>query len=132
MNPNDNNNKNQITKLNKNIRFISKEEVRGLIYNASKKKIIEKNEIIKFILSKISPTFTEDLMIIIQKFGFKAKYNFYYENIMNYYKDNYRYNLKILLRKQKINFQLYILSHLLMIFCLIIMNQLKMDFLMKQ
>ena len=101
MNPNDNNNNNQITKLNKNIKFISKEEVRGLVYNASKKKIIEKNEIIKFILSKISPTFTEDLMIIIQKFGFKAKYNFYYENIMNYYKDNYRYNLKNFIEKTK-------------------------------
>ena len=106
MNPNDSNNKNQITKLNKNIRFISKEEVRGLIYNASKKKIIEKNEIIKFILSKISPTFTEDLMIIIQKFGFKAKYNFYYENIMKYYKDNYRYNLKNFIEKTKDKFSI--------------------------
>ena len=99
MNLNDNNNKNKITKLNKNIKFISKEEVRGLVYNASKQKIIEKNEIIKFILSKISPTFTEDLIIIIQKFGFKAKYNFYYENIINYYKENYRYNLKNFIEK---------------------------------
>ena len=40
MNPNDNNNKNQTIKLNKNIKFINKEEVRGIVYNASKKKII--------------------------------------------------------------------------------------------
>lgn len=106
MNPNDNNSKNQITKLNRNIKFISKEEVRGLVYYASKKKIIEKNEIIKYILNKIAPTFTEDLMIIIQKFGFKAKYNFYYENIMNYYKNNYRYNLKNFIEKTKSKFSI--------------------------
>ena len=85
--------------LNKNIKFITNEEVRGLVYIASKKNITEKNEIIKFILEKISPTFTEDLMIIMEKFGFKAKNHFYYENIKNVYMNNYRYNFKDFLEK---------------------------------
>ena len=80
--------------LNNNIKFINNEEVRGLVYLSSKNGITSKNEIIKFILNKISPTLTEDLIIIMQKFGFKAKYNFYYENIINIYKNNYRYNFK--------------------------------------
>ena len=80
--------------LNTNIKFINNEEVRGLVYLSSKDGLNEKNEIIKFILNKISPTFTEDLIIIMKKFGFQAKYNFYYENIINIYKNNYRYNLK--------------------------------------
>ena len=92
---NDKNKNNKIIPiLSKNIKFINNEEVRGLIYLASKKNIKEKNEMIKFILEKITPTFTEDLMVIMQKFGFKAKNNEYYENILNIYKINYRYNLK--------------------------------------
>ena len=66
---------------------------------ASKKNIKEKNDIVKFILNKIVPTFTEDLIIILQKFGFKAKHNFYYENIISIYKANYRYNLKNFIEK---------------------------------
>ena len=85
--------------LNKNIKHISNEEVRGLVYLASKKNIKEKNDIVKFILNKIVPTFTEDLMIILQKFGFKAKHNLYYENIINIYKNNYCYNLKNFIEK---------------------------------
>jgi hypothetical protein len=94
------NNKNQNGPiLNKNIKFITNEEVRGLVYIASKKNITEKKEIIKFILEKISPTFTEDLMIIMEKFGFKAKNNFYYENIKNVYENNYNFNLKNFIEK---------------------------------
>ena len=85
--------------LNKNIKYINNEEVRGLVYQASKSNIKEKNDIIKYILNKIAPIFTEDLIIIMQKFGFKAKNTFYYENIMNIYKINYRYSLKNFIEK---------------------------------
>ena len=93
-----NKNENRLS-LNRNIKFIDNEEVRGLVYLASKNNIQEKNDFIKFILNRIAPSFTEDLMVIIQKFGFKAKYNFYYENILNTYKNNYRYNLKHFIEK---------------------------------
>ena len=68
--------------LNSNIKFINKEEIRGLVYIASKQGIKEKNDIIKFVFSKIVPSFTEDMMIILQKFGFKAKYDYYFGDIL--------------------------------------------------
>ena len=85
--------------LNTNIKFINKEEIRGLVYIASKQGIIKKDDIIKFIFNKIVPTFSEDMIIILQKFGFKAKYDSYYENIFDIYKSNYQYNLYNYLEK---------------------------------
>ena len=79
--------------LNSNIKFINKEEIRGLVYIASKQGIKEKDDIIKFVFSKIVPSFTEDMMIILQKFGFKAKYDYYFGDILDIYKSNYQYNL---------------------------------------
>ena len=92
--------------LNKNIKYIDNEEVRGLVYQATKNNIKEKNDIIKYILNKIAPAFTEDLIIIMQKFGFKAKNDFYYENIFNIYKKNYRYSLKNFIEKTEIKFSI--------------------------
>ena len=85
--------------LNTNIKFINKEEIRGLVYIASKKGIKEKDDIIKFVFNKIVPTFTEDMMIILQKFGFKAKYDSYFGNILDIYKSNYKCNLLNYLEK---------------------------------
>ena len=85
--------------LNTNIKLINKEEIRGLVYIASKQGIIKKDDIIKFIFNKIVPTFSEDMIIILQKFGFKAKYDSYYENIFDIYKSNYQYNLYNYLEK---------------------------------
>ena len=39
------------------------------------------------------------MIIILQKFGFKAKYDSYYENIFDIYKSNYQYNLYNYLEK---------------------------------
>ena len=86
--------------LNRNIKFISNEEVRGLVYMAKKNKYTEKNDIIKYILNKIVPTFTEDLMIIIHKFDSKAKPDFYNE-VLDIYKNNYSYNLNNFISKTK-------------------------------
>ena len=80
--------------LNTNIKFINNEEIRGLYYIANKKGIKGKDDIIKFIFNKIVPTFTEDMMVILKNYGFKAKYDFYFENILDIYKSNYKYNLK--------------------------------------
>ena len=89
--------------LNKKIKFINNEEVRGLVYMATKKGYKEKKDIILFILNKIVPSFSEDLIIIMHKLDFKTKYNFYYENIINIYKSNYSYNLINFIQKTKEN-----------------------------
>ena len=96
-----NNNKKDVV-LNRNLKFVDIDEVRGLVFIANKKKIKKKEEIIEFILNKIVPTFTEDMIIYIEKFDFKRNYyNRYYENIIQIYKKNYRYNLYDYLEKTK-------------------------------
>ena len=99
----DNNNK---IFLNQNLKFIDINEVRGLIYIAIKKNIKNKNEIIKSILEKIVPSFTEDFMIYIEKFGFKSEYGLYYNLIIDIYKKNYTYNLYNYLEKTKSRFSI--------------------------
>ena len=89
----DNQNKNNKLMLNKNIKFIDKDEVSGLVYISIKKGKKEKNKIIEYILEKIVPTFTEDMIVYIQKFDFRTKQGFYYEHIMKIFRDNYKYNL---------------------------------------
>ena len=84
----------KINLLNTNIKFINKEEIEGLVYIASKEGLNEKDEIIKFVFKKIVPTFTEDIMFILNKFGFKAKYNKYYDDILEIYQSNKKYNIK--------------------------------------
>ena len=92
------NTKNQ--NLNPNLKFIDIEEVRGLIFIANRKGLKD-NEIITFILEKIVPTFTEDIIICIKKSHFERKYNNYYNSIIEIYKRNYRYNLYDYLQKTK-------------------------------
>ena len=87
--------------LNKNIKFINNEEVRGLVYMAHKEGFTERHDIILYILNKIVPSFTEDLIIIIHKFNFKVQYNFYYKNIIDIYKKNYFPKLKSFIEKTK-------------------------------
>ena len=89
--------------LNTDIKFINKEEISGLVYIASKKGIKQKDNIIKFVLNKIVPSFSEDIMIILNTFGFKAKYNLYFENILDIYKTNYKYNLKEFIKNNSNN-----------------------------
>ena len=103
------NNNNKIViqkKFKKYLNFINEEEIKGLIYLAYKRKkneIIDiknnKNYIIQFVLEKIAPYFTEELMILFSKFGFMNKYNFYYKCIYETYKEKYCYNIKNYLEK---------------------------------
>ena len=95
--------KKNIYSLNTEIKFINIEEIRGFVYIASKKGIHDKNEIINFIFHKIVPTFTEDMMLILQKSSFNAKYSSYYENILEIYKNNYSYNLDDFISKCESN-----------------------------
>ena len=53
-----------------------------------------KNSIIEFVFMKLAPIFSEELMILITKYGWKNKFNFYYELIYKIYKENYCYNLQ--------------------------------------
>ena len=89
--------------LNTDIKIINNEEIRGLVYIASKKGIKEKDDFFKFVLNKIVPTFTEDIMIIINSFGFKAKYDLYYENILDIYRSNYKCNIKDFIENNSYN-----------------------------
>ena len=89
-------------RFKKYMNFINEEEIKGLIYIASKKLNnindengnINKNLIIEFVLQKIAPCFKEELMILISKYDFKNKYNFYYKCLYESYKKNYSYNFK--------------------------------------
>ena len=91
---------NKSQKLNQNLKFIDIEEVRGLIFIAIRKGLKE-SEIKTFILEKIVPTFTEDIIICIKKSNFERKYNYYYNSIIEIYKRNYRFNLYDYLQKTK-------------------------------
>jgi hypothetical protein len=85
--------------------LIKEEEIKGLVYMASKKygqNINDNDEdgsknkklIIKFVLEKIAPCFNEYIMIILTKFGFKNNYNFYFKCIFEEYEKKYSYNIK--------------------------------------
>ena len=93
--------KNIKLKLEKFINFIKEEEIKGLVYIASiKLKEIKDDDvkyrllIIKYVFSKLVPFFSEELMILITKYGWKNRYKIYYDIIYQIYKENYNYNLK--------------------------------------
>ena len=91
---------NKSKKLNLNLKFIDIEEVRGLIFIAIRNGLKD-DEIKTFILEKIVPTFTEDIIICIKKSHFEIKYNYYYNSIIEIYKRNYKHNLYDYLQKTK-------------------------------
>ena len=78
------------------------EEIKGLVYIAYKtiyndisntdRNNFDKNKIIEFVLAKIAPCFNEKIMTLISNFGFKNKFNYYYDHIYHFYKCNYSYN----------------------------------------
>ena len=91
---------------------INKQEVQSLVYISSKKLNFprasnleserkNKLEIMKFILERITPCFSEELMILIMKFFSKKKYNLFYENLLECYKNKYCYNFNDFLDKSK-------------------------------
>ena len=93
--------KNVRKKLEKFIGFIKEEEIKGLVYISSIKLKKEnnnfreyKNSIIKFVLSKLVSFFSEELMILISKYGWKNKFMDYYDRIYQVYKENYNYNFR--------------------------------------
>ena len=99
-------------KLERYFYLIKEEEIKGLVYIASKKygqNINDNDEnenknkllIIKFVLEKIAPCFNEYIMILITKFGFRNKYNFYFKCIFEEYEKNYCCNIKKYLEKLK-------------------------------
>ena len=108
---NNNNNKDEINiekKFKKYLDFIKEEEIKGLVYIASKKinkdindenQNSKKNIIIQSVLEKIAPCFTEELMILFSKYEFRNKYNFYFNCIYEAYKEKYCYNMKNYLEK---------------------------------
>ena len=84
--------------LKKYFNYIGLEEIKGLVYIGSKmtdnnNNQINKNEIIEFVLENISPCFSEILLIIINKLGFKNKFKSYYQIIYESYKNNYFKNI---------------------------------------
>ena len=94
--------------------FIKKEEIQGLVYIGSKQlnysntsneenKKMDKSRIIKFVLERMTPCFSEELMVLITKFGFKQKFNSYYKIIYECYKDKYCHNFDDFLTKSKNN-----------------------------
>ena len=95
-----------VKKFKKYLNFINEEEIKGLVYIASRKRNNEikyersdKNYIIQYVLEKIAPCFTEEIMILFSKYGFRNKYNFYFKCIYESYKEKYCYNLKNYLEK---------------------------------
>ena len=102
--PNDNNLENLLKNY---FNFIELEEIKGLVYIGAKtindNKGINQLEIIKkiktFVFDNIVPCFSEILMIIISKFGFKNKFNSYYNIISETYKIFYCYNIYNYLKK---------------------------------
>ena len=93
------------SKLEKYFELIKEEEIKGLVYIASKRygqNINDKDEdgrknkklIIKFVLEKIAPCLHEYIMIILTKFGFKNNYNFYFKCIFEEYEKKYSCNIK--------------------------------------
>ena len=100
------------SKLEKYLDLIKEEEIKGLVYIASKKygqNINDNDEdgrknkklIIEFVLEKITPCFNEYIMVVLTKFGFKNNYNFYYKCIFEEYEKKYCYNIKNYLENLK-------------------------------
>ena len=87
------------TVLNNNLKFVEIEEIQGLIFVANKNNIKKEDDIIEDILKKIVPTFTEDMIVYMEKYGYKLKYTKLYEKILSIYKKNYRYNIYNYLEK---------------------------------
>ena len=90
-------------KFKKYLNFIKEEEIQGLVYIASRKINIKdensKSNIIQFVLDKIVPCFTEELMILFSKFNFRNEYDSYFKFIYEIYKEKYCYNFKNYLEK---------------------------------
>jgi len=95
------NNKFEVNKkFKKHMTFINEEEIKGLIYNGIKRfNNFDKEKIIEYVLKKISPCFTEELMILITKYDFRNNNNYYYKIIYNEYKDKYCDNIRNYLEK---------------------------------
>ena len=93
----------------KHLAFIKEEEIKGLIYISIKKyncnlkdnNDIENNKITEFVLKNISPCFTEELLILAAKFGYKKIFNYEYNVIYNSYKEKYCFNFLDYLSKLK-------------------------------
>ena len=87
----------------KHINFVKEEEIKGLAYIATKNSMNYENQenekIIEYILKRISPCFSEELMILITKYGFRNKFTSYYNIIYNTYKDKYCNNINDYLSK---------------------------------
>ena len=99
-------------RLKKYNNFVTEKEIQGLVYIGSKQlnysniqneetKKTYKSLIIKFVIERICPCFTEELMVLITKFGFKQKYNSYYKLIYQCYKESYCNNFENYLIKSK-------------------------------
>ena len=93
-------------KLDKFISFINKEEIKGLVYIASIKFKKEKNNlnnyrdyIINFVYSKLVPYFSEELMILITKYGWRNNFISDYNLIYKLFQENYCYNLTDYMKK---------------------------------
>ena len=100
------------TRLKKYHNFVTEKEIQGLVYIGAKQlnysniqneetKKTYKSLIIKFVIEKICQCFTEELMVLITKFGFKQKYNSYYKVIFQCYKESYCNNFENYLIKSK-------------------------------
>ena len=87
-------------KFKKHMIFINEEEIKGLVYNGIKIfNNFDKEKIIEYVLKKISPCFTEELMILITKYDFRNNNNNYYKIIYNEYKEKYCNNIRTYLEK---------------------------------
>ena len=74
------------------------EEIKGIIYTANKKGI-EKEKLIDEILSKISLTLPQDILISLQINGFKNKNKNEYKKILEYYNQHEHINLSNFIQK---------------------------------
>ena len=90
------------------------QEIESLVYIASKqinysRELNVENErenrlkIRNFVLERIVPCFSEELMVLITKFLFRIKYNSFHEDIIKCYKNKYCYNFDDFLEKSKDN-----------------------------
>ena len=91
---------------------IKEQDIQSLVYIGSKQlnlskdpnsenETINRTKIINFVLERIVPCFSEELMVLIRKFFLKKKYNSFYENIFECYKNKYCYDFNDFLDKSK-------------------------------
>ena len=78
------------------------EEIRAIIYIANKKEII-KEKMIDEILSKISLTLPQDILLYLKLNGFSQKYSTEYNKIIDYYKQGQHTNLSRFIQTTKNN-----------------------------